>query len=74
MSRFLIVVSGDSQDRDETIRGIRQLLKRLGRNFGLRCVVARPITNEKSDAANVAQRILSPTGKGQSNDREHFNA
>lgn len=52
--RFEIIVQGESDDRGETIRGIRALLKRLGRNYGLRCVTCKPI-NEKSDAGNVAK-------------------
>ena len=51
---FEIVVKGESDDPDETVRAIRALLKRLGRNYGLRCVICKPI-NEKSPAANGAQ-------------------
>lgn len=47
--RFTIVVVGTSPDRDQTIRGIRQLVKRLGRDYKLKCEIIT--TNPKPESS-----------------------
>ncbi len=44
-SKFEIIVVGQSQDPDTTIQGLKQLLKRLGRTFNLRCETIKPVAN-----------------------------
>ena len=65
MNRFEIIVVGESNDYDETVRGIRALLKRLGRTYRLRCVTCRPIptAQEKSDAATSLNGMQKQTIK-----------
>ena len=66
MPQIEIIVTGDGTD-DQTMRGIRALLKRLGRDYLLRCVTVRPVDTGKKNADGAllptAQKSETPTAK-----------
>ena len=60
--RFEIIVQGESDDRGETIRGIRAMLKRLGRNYGLR--VCHLPANQRKKRRRKRRSELLTAGNG----------
>lgn len=61
-SRFLIIVSGASEDPGQTIQGLKAALKFLGRRYLLKCETITPI-NEKTMVATPWLKDSPQEGK-----------
>lgn len=62
--QYEIIVAGTA-DAETTVLGIRALLKRLGRNYGLRCVTVRPRKKNAGGDASPPAKSLCPADHDQ---------